>query len=167
MRLKKRSNTLENASINTTLLLTLTQSRLKDSKHSAAKIKTFDLKREPGAELEDMLIMKGSLQIMLGFLTTFCEMNKLPCKITNISHKFSVSKSLTHPQGRAADISVKDWSILQVHDCIEYLESKSDILGIGAYSLSDGKRRVAIHHDAGLGSHIHIQVSKQIPNQLK
>ena len=129
--------------------------------------KTFDLKREPGAELEDMLIMKGSLQIMLGFLNTFCEMNKVPCLLTNISHKFPVSKSNTHPEGRAIDVSVKGWSILQVRDCVEYLDAKADILGIGAYSLADGKRRVVVHHDAGLGAHLHIQVGRVTPPQLR
>jgi hypothetical protein len=122
----------------------------------------FELK-QPDVSVEDMLIMKPSLIIVWGFLSKFCLDNNLPCRITNIKTKFPESISDTHPQGRAIDVSVKDWSILHVQDCLEYLRRNVGHLGA---IVGRGDRKVALHHDIGRGAHLHIQVAPEEYNEI-
>ena len=105
---------------------------------------------------EEFQEVQGSLLVVLGYVLMFCEESKLPCLITNIHENFSVSTSKTHPQGRAFDLSIRDWAIDDIQNCMSYVELFSNDLG--AISYSDLKQRVVVHHDVGLGDHLHFQV---------
>lgn len=117
--------------------------------------KFFTLKRGhvSAAELQNM---DPKLMIVLGHFLAFCDSNSLPCKITNITNKFKQSKTSTHIDGRAVDISVRGWTDTDIYNARHYMES---IAGhYGAISASDYKKRVFVYHDVGLGEHIHLQV---------
>jgi hypothetical protein len=124
--------------------------------------RTFEIK-EPDVKLEDMYLMKPSLIIVWGFLSKFCHVKNLECKITNIKTKFPQSVSNTHPEGRALDISLHSWSILQVRESIEYLERHAGHLGA---IVGRGQRRLVVHHDIGLGDHLHIQTAPEQFNEI-
>ena len=121
------------------------------------KVKTFEIKE--GNKAEDLQSLKAEVFIVLGYFLIYCREKKLHAELTNILQKFSVSKSDTHPEGRAFDTSVKvNWSKKDIDDCIEYMDEK--VGHFGAISASTGKRRVAYFHNAGLGDHFHFQVSR-------
>jgi hypothetical protein len=116
---------------------------------------TFNLKH--GIEPKDLQRMSPKLFIVWGYFTLFATERDLPIEVTNIKEKFNVSVSNTHPEGRAIDVSVRDWSILEIGELKGYLEAK--VGHLGAISLRTNKPRVVVYHDAGLGSHFHLQVS--------
>ena len=119
-------------------------------------MKTFEIK--DGVNLEEIQKMKPLLFVVLGYFLEFCQLHNLPAKITNIGSVFHVSVSTTHSEGRAFDASVKGWTKRDISDCIQFLDDKVGYAG--AYSLSDGKQRVAVYHDAGLGPHFHMQIRR-------
>lgn len=119
--------------------------------------KYFTLKRGhvTAAELQNM---DPKLLIVLGHFVAFCEKHSLPCKLTNITHKFKQSKSSTHVDGRAVDVSVRGWTDTDIFNARKHMES---IAGhYGAISARDYKKRVFVYHNVGLGDHIHLQVMK-------
>lgn len=120
------------------------------------KGETFTIKSENDSE--DLQIMTAKMFIVFGHFLMFSEQNKLPVKVTNIRHKFDVSKTNTHPEGRAIDISVKKWSKKAIEDCIDYMNYHAGFLG--AISFKTFRPLVIYHHDAGLGDHFHLQVSR-------
>jgi hypothetical protein len=97
--------------------------------------------------------------IALGHYLDFCDKYRLPVMITNIKEKFPQSTSDTHPEGRAFDVSVKNWSEDRIHLCVNRLNEK--LRDIGAVSARSGKIVAALYHDIGLGAHIHIQVRRK------
>ena len=120
------------------------------------KNKSFEIKE--GNDAKDMQYMTWKMFIVWGHFVNFAETKKLPVVITNIIHKFAVSKSNTHPEGRAIDASTRGWTDQDIEDCERYMYEKAG--KYGAVSFSTGKPRVLYYHDAGLGSHFHLQVSR-------
>jgi hypothetical protein len=90
----------------------------------------------------------------------WCAIRKLPVIITSIIRPRipGVSKSDTHAQGRAVDISVKGWSVDQ---CLEFQDYMNHNFGeqYGAISLTDGKPRACVYH-GGTALHHHLQVKR-------
>lgn len=121
------------------------------------KEKTFEIKPD-GNSAEDLQIMTPKLFIAFGYFLGFAKMHDLPIKITNIKNKFAVSKSNTHPEGRAIDVSVINWPIVAIQDCKKYMDAK--VGHLGAISSGTGERNVIYFHNAGLGDHFHIQVER-------
>jgi hypothetical protein len=70
-----------------------------------------------------------------------------------------VSVSDSH-RGRAIDIRSQSWSPIAIKKIVEYINNKYS--HIGAISLSDGKPRAIVHHDAGLKMHFHLQVKSGV-----
>ena len=121
-------------------------------------MKRFKLK--DGIEPGDMTVMSPKLLIAFGWFVHFAEQRELPVVVTNIKKKFSVSVSNSHPEGRAIDISTKNsgWTDEDI-ETVE-LQMRLQCEELGAISSRTGKPVVAYHHDAGLGPHFHIQVSR-------
>jgi hypothetical protein len=67
--------------------------------------------------------------------------------------------SSSHREGRAFDISTRGWPDGLALEAIEYLVSKHGHLG--AISRGSGKPTLVVHHDAGTGPHLHVQINKQ------
>ena len=118
----------------------------------------LEFKGEGSAELEDIYSMQPALIIVLGAVLQFCKDNSLPCKVTNVRHKFAQSISNTHPEGRAFDMSVRGWTGTEIKRCIHYVEK--EVGHLGAISKNSGVRVVAVYHDVGLGKHIHFQTQR-------
>lgn len=110
-----------------------------------------------GVRSQDMQFLSPDVLLIFSFLLKFAERRDLPVVITSLKHDRANIKTVskTHETGRAIDISVGGWSDSDISECAEYIEIKAS--GLGAYSLSDGQQRPFIYHDAGFGSHIHLQ----------
>lgn len=119
---------------------------------------SFAIKDDPTLKAEDIMLVKPAMLVVLGYFTSYAEQNKLPVVITNVVLSFPTSRSTTHPDGRAIDISARHWTPEHKQGVIKYMEDKVGYLG--AYSFSDGKQRVIIYHDGGLGAHFHLQIHR-------
>ncbi len=111
--------------------------------------------------MEDLMYLHPNLLILLGTLLKFADSRKLPVNITSIisDRKNVVSKSTTHEQGRALDVSIKGWKTKDIED-IEKLMLHNH-KGIAAISAKDNKPRpVVFHNYMNQGNHIHIQVRR-------
>lgn len=91
----------------------------------------------------------------------YCQGHGLPLVITRIIDKKipGVSKTNTHAEGRAIDISVRDWGEEDIKNIVDYFNTK--YYHSGAFSLSDGNPRYMVDH-AGTARHIHIQIRSDI-----
>lgn len=118
--------------------------------------KTFNIKS--GNEASDMMFLAPKMFIVWGYFLMFANNRDLPVNITNIIHKFKVSTSDTHPDGRAIDASTSGWTANDINDCLEFVHEKAGHLG--AISALTFKPRVIYYHNAGLGDHFHLQVSR-------
>lgn len=118
----------------------------------------FKLKQSDGCLVSDLQKIHPPLIIVLGYFCRYCDENGLPCNLTNILSKFKVSKSTTHPDGRAFDASPRGWKKSDITKCIKFMNRH--VGHLGAISSKDKKRRVAVYHNAGKGWHFHFQVAK-------
>jgi len=118
--------------------------------------KTYDIK--PEINIEDEMIIVPKMAYVWAVFLSFAEMHNLPVLVTNISHKFPQSKSNTHPEGRAKDVRTISWPRPMIKKCVDYMTKK--VGHMGAVSIKTKKPRVIYWHDAGLGEHFHIQVSR-------
>lgn len=75
-------------------------------------------------------------------------------KTTEDEDKKLNRKSMTHREGRAFDMSCKNWSTEMISHFIAYFSHKYQ--GFGAIG-SNGERLI-LHHDSGNGIHFHVQI---------
>ena len=117
---------------------------------------TFELKSD--CEIKDMMFLQPALYVLLTRTFIFCSENNLPCKITSIisDRDDVVAQSKTHEQGRAVDISIRDWPENLINKYIYMMNI--DYSDIAAISSSDNKPRAVIRHNVGSGDHLHLQV---------
>lgn len=118
----------------------------------------MSFKIKEGNKAEDLTMLTGKMLTVWGFFVMFAERNELPVVVTNISHKFPQSRSNTHPEGRAIDVSVMGWTEQQIQDCVKHMNLVAG--DYGAISSATGEPRVIYYHDVGLGSHFHLQVRR-------
>lgn len=109
-------------------------------------------------DIGDLSEITPELFIVLGHLFLFCKREGLEsiCKVTSLKDDVEAREFNTHSDGRAADISVKGWSRMQIQQCIVYLNLMAK--EYGAYSESDKKQRLVVDKLHGTGPHLHIQV---------
>ena len=112
----------------------------------------------------DLQMLRPDMLIVLSYLSWWCFKHNLPCRVTSIIDHVETRVSRTHDDGRAVDISTRGFGPSEIERLIKYLNERVGILG--AYSKSDGVQRVAVYHDAGMGHHIHIQVSKNMNEEF-
>jgi len=112
----------------------------------------------------DLQMIRPDLFIVLGYVSWWCFNNNLPCRVTSVIDDVPQRVTKTHSQGRAIDVSTRGFGPKNISDLISFLEEK--VGHFGAYSKSDGKQRVAIYHDVGMGPHIHIQVKRELNGDL-
>lgn len=108
----------------------------------------------------DLQMIRPDLFIVLGYVSWWCFNNNLPCRVTSLIDDVPQRVTATHAEGRAADVSTRGFGPKDITNLISFLEEK--VGDMGAFSKSDGKQRIAVYHDAGLGFHIHIQVKREI-----
>jgi len=107
---------------------------------------------------KDLQYMTPKLFMVWSHFLMFADQRALPVTVTNILNKYPESKSNTHPEGRAIDISIKGWTMEEILKCVTYLNTT--VLDYGAISAQTGEPRVVYYHDIGRGSHFHLQVSR-------
>ena len=112
---------------------------------------------------QDVLItelqqVRPDMLVVLAYFSLFCWENNLEGVGTSVFEEITDRATKTHTEGRAVDVSVKGFGPRDITNCIEYLNE--NVGHLGAYSLSDGKQRVAVYHNVGLGPHIHLQVTR-------
>jgi uncharacterized protein YcbK (DUF882 family) len=111
-------------------------------------------------KINDLRMIKPSLLKILAFVIDYSCEKKLSCVITSVirtkeENQMLGSKSLTHVEGRAFDLSVKGWSIDEIDDIMA--EVSKEFNKVGALN-SDGESRPVIFHNNGNGDHLHFQV---------
>ena len=118
--------------------------------------KTFDLKS--GVCLDDICMLNPKLMTIFATVLNFAAKHDLPVTVTSLIHDRDgiVSKSSTHSQGRAIDLSIKDWPKARLGELEKIIEDKH--FEIGAISSKTLKPRPIVIHDSGYGPHIHLQV---------
>lgn len=103
------------------------------------------------------------------YIAGFCAQNNIKFVITSTIRSKErnaqvKSVSLTHVEGRAFDMSIKEqwgWNDYLILILVEKVEK---IYGsYGAYSNVNGKQVLVFNHDAGNGVHLHYQVFKGLP----
>ena len=127
------------------------------SKHTLFEIKD-------DISLEDLQNMQPALLILYTATILYCHENGLPCKFTSImsDRKNVISKSKTHEDFRAFDLSVKGWPSVHIHRFVFIMNN--DYRDIAAISASDLTPRAVIYHSfKGQGEHLHMQVKKNAP----
>lgn len=85
--------------------------------------------------------------------------------VSDLSEDMALNRvSSTHREGRAFDISTRDWKKDDVDDCISFFAAKYRyIAAVG----DDNEPRLCVFHNAGTGDHIHFQVHKRYAMPLK
>lgn len=64
----------------------------------------------------------------------------------------------THRTGRAFDVSVHSWTEKMIEEFSEHFEAEWGRMG--AIAASNGQPHLIVHHDAGEGDHMHVQLSR-------
>ncbi len=107
---------------------------------------------------KDLEMIQPALWILLTRTMLYCAEYKLPFVVTSIisDRKNINSKSRTHEEGRAIDISSKGWTESHIYRFQYHMNTwYSDIAAISA---KDNEPRAVVHHDSGYGEHFHLQV---------
>lgn len=124
----------------------------------------------PGINPKDLQKIHPKLLQIVRYISVFCKENGVKMVITSAIRSVEQNKkvggvSLTHVQGRAVDISIKEkWG--WTDDKIMLLTLKVDQMyrQFGAFTnRPDNKQVVIFNHDAGNGYHLHIQVYRGLP----
>lgn len=124
-------------------------------------IEYFKLKHP--MKINDLRMIHPNLLKVIAFSVGYCFEKKLPCVITSIlrskeENQALGSKSMTHVEGRAFDLSVKGWSTDDIDDFIFAINDEFE--SIGAISAIDGKSKPIKFHNNGNGDHFHLQVRR-------
>lgn len=126
---------------------------------------------KPEVRLTDLYYMQTTLLLMISFTVNYCNQNELPCVWTSFirspqENKRVKAKSITHVEGRAADLSLHGWSDQDIKNYEIAINNEFENIGAYTYGL-DGlltSTPIVIHnsHDnegnpIGI-DHAHLQV---------
>lgn len=118
-------------------------------------------------DFKDSEAAKGFLSLniellkIIPYMIEWCNKNNLQFVVTRglAENIAGVSKSDTHPEGRAIDVSVKGWAADKIAEFENYWNCHGFCKSYGAISASDGIPRLVVFHN-GVGFHLHIQTRK-------
>lgn len=106
-----------------------------------------------------------SLAMVLSAMSGWCKQNKVPFVITSMirsraENVAAGAKSMTHVEGRAADISIRGWSETDI-DLFKAFWTNHDFnKNYGAISSSSMKAKLIYVHGEHENRHIHVQVRR-------
>jgi len=116
--------------------------------------KTFDIK--PDVDIEDLMFLQPATLYLLGAFVVYANNLGLPVNITSICEDVQGRKTRTHCEGRAFDVSVRGWNLLDIQNAVAYFNK--NFKDIGAISSSDHKARALVYHKIPGGiAHFHAQ----------
>lgn len=120
---------------------------------------THDFKNSEAAK--GFLSLNIEILKIIPYMIEWCDKNSLPFVITrSLSENIEgISKSDTHPEGRAIDVSVKGWPSDKIAEFENHWNNHGFCKSYGAISSSDGIQRLVKYHN-GVGFHFHIQVKR-------
>ncbi len=120
---------------------------------------THDFKNSEAAK--GFLSLDIELLKIIPYMIEWCNKNSVPFVVTRaLSENIEdVSKSNTHPEGRAVDVSVKGWTADKIYEFEAYWNAHGFCKSYGAVSAKDGVARLVVYH-SGVGFHLHLQVKK-------
>lgn len=109
----------------------------------------------------DLLFISPWLMLVLADMSLYCHVNCLPFKITSLirseEQELAVkARSRTHKEGRAADISLDNWTQEQAKGFEVYFSRKYE--DFAAISKTTQEPRLIYIHNNGHGKHAHVQV---------
>lgn len=117
-----------------------------------------------GVNSMDWHKVNDKLLILAGYTLVFCKERSLPIIFTSIIRPQikGVSKSKTHEQGRAFDLSVGGWSKAKINEFVDKINKE---FKLGAVSSTDGTEREAVYEGAEFDKsgkqvkwpHLHVQ----------
>lgn len=99
--------------------------------------------------------------VILFHMNLYCHNRKLRFQVTSTVSTREEDDSLnrvssTHREGRAFDLSVKDWSPYDIKEFIDYFDTKFG--SEGALGVS-GEKRLIVDH-VGTARHLHVQIDR-------
>jgi len=125
------------------------------------------LPHKAGVDSSDWDKVKNNLILLALAVAFYCSKRGLPLLFTSIIREGikGVSISKTHIEGRAFDISVKDWSQKDILDLVLWINQS---FSIGAVSLSNGQENEVVYEpreywpngDMKKEAHLHFQTGK-------
>ena len=108
-----------------------------------------------GLDINDLLFLDPTILKMLAFISEYTSEYDLPFLITSLREDAPGRKHNTHKEGRAVDLSVRDWSNFHIQTLL--FKFKKKFKGRGAYN-SSGENRPIVYHKTEHGAyHFHIQ----------
>ena len=118
---------------------------------------THDFKNYDSAK--GLLSCHIELLKIIPYMIEWCSLRSVPFVITRgLSENIEgVSKSNSHPEGRAVDVSVKGWDSDKIDEFVKHWNNHGFCKNYGAISASDGVKRLVVFH-TGTGPHFHISV---------
>ena len=113
----------------------------------------------------DFFKIDPMLGVVFYYFVKYAKENNLPVVVTSMIDSPEISKRLnrvstTHDDGRAIDISAKDWPLLHCHRVTTKINDKY-ARDYGTCP-PNGKPRVVVFHNSGHGDHFHLQVKRNI-----
>lgn len=107
------------------------------------KEKIKKLVHKAGVNPNDWTKVHPNLLVVLDYVIEHCHAHNLPVVISSIIRpRLKVSKTDTHSEGRAFDISVRGWQIEDIEFLVDCINAD---LYVGAISKSDGLEREALY----------------------
>lgn len=115
-----------------------------------------------GVDCHDWDRVNQNLLLIADYVVDHAHAFGLPIIFTSIIRPKikGVSKSVTHEEGRAFDLSVRGWTQAQIDELVGLV---NEHFKVGAISFSDHKEKEAVYEDgksAGTAPHLHFQVRR-------
>lgn len=129
-------------------------SQLKNLSLSMALDKNFTCKES--VCLDNLMEINPILGLIFYYFVGYAYNHDLPVVITSIIDNHP-RKTRTHAEGRAIDISSKNWPNFHIQRILYKINSTYRDYGTGPVNKP---KQAIIHHDAGSGFHFHIQVNR-------
>ena len=100
-------------------------------------------------------------------VSNFASEHDIPVRVTNVLDRIpNESKTNSHPEGRAIDLSVINWPDRFIHMASHMFNEKYK--DIAAISSSDGKPRFFVYHKTKNGEwHIHLQINAKYAREIE
>jgi len=119
----------------------------------------FTVKKDE--EFTELAQLHPILFLILAHMNLWCHNRGTPFVITRmIDEKIEgVSISDTHKEGRAFDLSVRNWSDQDIQEFTNTFNNKYGT-SVGAFGLRTGLPSVVVYH-VGTAPHLHIQIRPQ------
>ena len=108
-----------------------------------------------GLNINDLLFLDPTILEMLGYIAAYASEFNLPCVITSLREDVPGRKFRTHEEGRAVDLSVRDWSEYHIHTLVHAFKNSFKMRG--AYNHTGENRPIVYHKVDGGAYHFHIQ----------